>query len=127
MASLRRLAVIFQPLARPLAGSRWFPFWAILRHTGRRSGSAYATPIVVFATAEGFVIPLPFGDRTQWLKNLVAAGHGGVRSRGRDHAVSGPVVVDVAAADRWLPRPIRWLARRIGIRQFVTVQLDVPI
>ena len=60
-------------LTRPLAGRRFFPLWALLRHRGRRSGREYAVPVGVRMTVDGYFIALPFGERTQWVHNVVAA------------------------------------------------------
>ena len=73
-------------------------------------------------TDEGFIIPLPFGDATQWAKNLFAAGGGSLRSAGRDHQIDEPRIVDGEAAAAHLPPLIRFLARRLGLRQFVLVR-----
>jgi hypothetical protein len=40
-APIRRAARWLGPIALPIAGTRWFPFYAILRHTGRTSGRHY--------------------------------------------------------------------------------------
>src|SRR6185436_7904690 len=84
---IRRLAGPIAPVARLVAGRRWFPFYAILRHTGRTSGTAYATPVVALRTPDGFMIPLPFGDATQWAKNLAAADGGGLRFGGLEYRI----------------------------------------
>jgi deazaflavin-dependent oxidoreductase (nitroreductase family) len=104
-----------------MSGSRWLPLWAILRHTGRTSGKAYATPVVALATADGFIIPLPFGDATQWAKNLLAARGGSIRSVGREHQIGDPRIVDLEGAVG-LPPLVRFAAARLGIRQFVLVR-----
>lgn len=119
---IRRLARPLGPIAVPLAGTRWFPLWAILRHTGRTSGKAYSTPLVALRTQDGFIIPLPFGDSTQWAKNLFVAGRASLRSGGREHSIGEPRIVEgeVAAAD--LPPLIRFLTRLLGLRQFVLVK-----
>jgi deazaflavin-dependent oxidoreductase (nitroreductase family) len=119
---IRRLAKPLGPVARPLAGTRWFPLWAILRHTGRTSGTAYATPVVALRTGDGFIVPLPFGDATQWAKNLFAAGGGSLRSAGRVYQVGDPHIVEGEAAAVHLPPLIRSLARRLGLRQYVLVR-----
>jgi deazaflavin-dependent oxidoreductase (nitroreductase family) len=121
-APVRRLAKPFGPLARPLAGTRWFPLWAILRHTGRTSGRAYATPIVALRTEEGFIVPLPFGDATQWAKNLFTAGCGSIQSAGRVHEIGEPRIVEGGVAAAHLPPPVRFLAGRLGLRQYVLVR-----
>jgi deazaflavin-dependent oxidoreductase (nitroreductase family) len=119
---IRSLARAVEPIAGRMAGSRFFPLWAILRHTGRTSGTAYATPVVALATADGFVIPLPFGDATQWARNLFAAGGGTIRFAGREHAITDPRILERDEAGRYLPAPLRFMCDRLGLRQFVLVR-----
>ena len=119
---MRALARFVNPVARHLAGTRWFPLWAIVHHTGRKSGTVFATPVVARPTADGFLIPLPFGDITQWARNLFAAGGGTLRFAGREYAVTDPQIVDLAEAGPDLGPVIRFAARRIGLRQFVRVK-----
>jgi deazaflavin-dependent oxidoreductase (nitroreductase family) len=106
----------------PLAGTRWFPYYAILRHTGRTSGKAYATPVVARPTPDGFLIPLPFGDATQWARNLFAAGGGTLRYAGREQRIAEPRIVDREVGGAHLPRVVRFVAGRLGLRQYVLVR-----
>ena len=107
-----------------MAGRRLFPLWAILRHTGRKSGTAYATPVVALRTRDGFFVPLPFGDATQWAKNFFAAGGGAIKYAGREYRVVEPRIVEREdIADR-LPRLVRFASRRLGLRQFVAVRIE---
>lgn len=119
---MRRLAIRFGPMARPLAGTRWFPLWAVLGHVGRRSGTPYETPIVARPTRDGFLIPLPFGDATQWAQNLLAAGGGTLRHAGRQVAIDRPEIVSLDEAGTALSAPIRFASRRFGIRRYVRVR-----
>ena len=73
-------------------------------------------------TRDGFIVPLPFGDATQWAKNLFAAGGGSIRSAGREHEIDEPRVVEGAEAAAHLPPLVRFIAGRLGLRQFVLVQ-----
>ncbi len=59
------------------------PPWAVVHHTGRKSGRAYRTPVVGFATPQGFAIPLLYGPQTQWAKNVMADGGGEIQRGGR--------------------------------------------
>ncbi len=119
---IRRIARPLGPIARPIAGKRWFPFYAVLHHTGRRSGKAYATPVVALRTPEGFIVPLPFGDATQWARNVFAAGGGALTFAGRDYRIAEPRVIDREDARSVLPAFVRFLAARLGLRQFVLVR-----
>src|SRR3954451_24738767 len=121
---IRAISRVFGPIGGPMAGRRLFPLWAIVRHTGRMSGTAYATPVVALRTRIGFFVPLPFRDATQWAKNLFGAGGGTIRYAGREYRVTEPQVVDREdIADR-LPRVVRVASRRMGLRQFVEVQSE---
>jgi len=95
-----RLVKATAPLAARLAGHRWFPVWAVLRHRGRRSGRDYAIPVAVLVTADGFVIGLPWGPETNWVQNVLAAGGCGLRWKGRELRLTDPELVgaDVALA-----------------------------
>src|SRR5689334_16165528 len=69
------------PVTRKIAGAAHSPI-ALVRHTGRRSGRAFATPIMVRRIAGGFLIALTYGRDVDWLHNLEAAGSGGIRWNG---------------------------------------------
>jgi deazaflavin-dependent oxidoreductase (nitroreductase family) len=112
----------FAPISKLLAGTRVFPLWGVLRHTGRTSGKVYATPVVALKTQDGFIIPLPFGEATQWIKNLAAAGGGAIRHAGREHKIGEPRTIDSQEAAAHLPGWIRAVAARFGIRQWVLVR-----
>ena len=119
---IRWIARPLGPLARPIAGRRWFPFYAVLHHVGRSSGKPYATPVVALRAPDGFLVPLPFGDATQWAKNLFAAGAGSLTFAGREHRVVDPTIIDRGDARAHLPAFVRFLATRLGLRQFVLVR-----
>ena len=119
---VRRAARRLGPVALPIAGTRWLPLYAILHHTGRTSGRDYATPVVALRTSTGFLIPLPFGDATQWARNVFAAGGGRLRFAGRDESIVEPQVVDRQTAGPDMPLLVRWLAGLVGIREFVRVR-----
>jgi deazaflavin-dependent oxidoreductase (nitroreductase family) len=121
---IRALAKPLGPLARPLAGHRWLPLYAVLHHLGRTSGTAYATPVVALRAGDGFLIPLPFGDATQWAKNLIAADGGSLRFAGHDYRIAAPRIADLDEARHDLPRIVGFLTRRLGLRHFVRVTAE---
>jgi deazaflavin-dependent oxidoreductase (nitroreductase family) len=103
----------FNRFAVRAAGHRFFPLWAVLRHRGRRSGTEYAVPVAVITTPDAFVIALPWGRRTDWVRNTRAAGGCTVRWKGREWACTDPTFVgkDVAL-DAAGPVLRRMLARQ---------------
>lgn len=122
MVSVLKAAThVFNPLAMPVASSGVIPLWGVMRHRGRKSGRAFATPIALAATRDAFVVPLPWGDRTDWCRNVVAAGGGTIRYRGRDYAVRDPEVVSVDVARPAFPGPIRAILPATGIKTFLRV------
>ena len=48
----------------------------LILHRGRRSGRQYRTPVMAFKLDRTLVIALLYGEESQWLRNLSAAGGG---------------------------------------------------
>jgi len=121
-SSLRVGTRLFNPLTLALAGSRRLPLFAVVHHRGRRSGRSYTTPVGARRTADGFVIPLTFGERADWFRNVQAAGECVIRWRGADYPVIEPEVVDWETARSAFYPVERVLMPLIGIEQFVRVR-----
>jgi hypothetical protein len=66
---------------------------SMIRHQGRISGRAYETPIVPFATDDGFLVSLPYGPDTDWVKNVLARGSAVLVTDGHTYTVDRPAVV----------------------------------
>ena len=118
--AIRSAAQLVNPLVLRIAGRRHMPVVGIVRHRGRKTGRAYATPLGVRpAAAGGFVMPLTFGEAAGWYRNIVAAGWGVITWRGQDHTVANPVIVGRATALPAFPTYERLALRAIGINQFL--------
>ena len=85
---------LFNPLVLRLAGTRLLPLYGVIEHRGRRSGKAFRTPVVVRPTGDGFVVPMPWGEGTDWYRNVRAAGECVIRWKGRDYPLVQPEVLD---------------------------------
>lgn len=116
------LAHLLNPLILAFAGSPRLPMLAVIHHRGRRSGRSYATPAGARPTADGFVIPLTFGEQADWFRNIRAAGGCTIRWKGADYAVIEPEVVDWATARPAYYPLERVLMPLIGIEQFVRLR-----
>jgi hypothetical protein len=57
---------VFNRFTMLLAGTRLLPLYGVLVHRGRRSGKTFRTPVVVRPTNDGFIIPMPWGQGTDW-------------------------------------------------------------
>jgi deazaflavin-dependent oxidoreductase (nitroreductase family) len=68
---------------------------SVIRHRGRKTGAPYETPVQAVRTGDGFVIPLPYGSRSSWLKNLLAGGSATLVNEGEAFRVDRPEVVPI--------------------------------
>ena len=92
-----RATRVFNRLVLPLAGTRLLPLYGVIEHYGRRTGKAFRTPVVVRPIEDGFVVPMPWGERTDWYRNVRAAGGCVIRWKGRDYPMVQPELIDAAA------------------------------
>ena len=89
----------------------------LVRHVGRASGRAYETPIGPFPTAGGFLVALPYGDRADWARNVLAAGSATLVFDGEEVAVDSPEVVATSDVLEELPEGERRTLRTFGVQQ----------
>ncbi|QXV56517.1 nitroreductase family deazaflavin-dependent oxidoreductase [Amycolatopsis sp. TNS106] len=115
---------VLNPVMLRFAGRRhWYT--AVLRHTGRRSGKSYATPVVANRTENGFLIPLPYGTEVDWLQNMLAAGHATIELKGDSYEVVNPTIVDAAIALPQVSPGRRRVWRFFGIQHYVQADIHV--
>jgi deazaflavin-dependent oxidoreductase (nitroreductase family) len=100
-----------------IAGRRYVPLYVLLRHQGRRSGRAYATPVVGLRVPGGFAIPMAFGEGADWYRNTVASGGATIRQHGTEHQLTDPAAIDPDSAASPFPGWQRPVFRALGIRQ----------
>jgi deazaflavin-dependent oxidoreductase (nitroreductase family) len=67
--------------------------YSILTHAGRKSGATYRTPMDAFPTRTGFVLVVRYGPRSDWVRNVLAAGRATLRVDGEDQALTSPRLV----------------------------------
>jgi hypothetical protein len=48
-------------------------------------------------TSDGFVVPMPWGEKTDWCRNVRTAGECVIRWKGRDYPMVDPQVIDTSA------------------------------
>jgi deazaflavin-dependent oxidoreductase (nitroreductase family) len=119
---VRPLTKILNPLMVRLAGRRFFPM-AQIRHAGRRSGRAYVTPTSAHVRGDVMLIPLTFGNQSDWSRNVRAAGGCTVGLGGKTYRATSPEVIawpdDKALIASAFNPVLRAGFRPLGIRQFM--------
>ena len=101
--ALRRVnRSVFNPRTLRSAGEAGHQ-WSVIRHIGRTTSSPYETPVDAKPTGDGFVIPLPYGTKSDWLRNVLASGSAEIVHDGATHAVDRPEVIPTAAAASHVP------------------------
>jgi len=111
--------VVTNPLMRTFA---WrVPPLAVVHHVGRTSGRSYRTPVLAFASAKGFVIPMTYGRDVDWARNLLAAHGGEIEQRGRRVELRNPRIVAFGAAETHLPSALRPVFRAMDLPGYVVL------
>lgn len=81
------------------------PPWAILTHTGRKSGTRYKCPVIAIRSGVTFVVPLAYGDRTDWVRNVLATGGAELNRAGTIIHLGSPRVLERGADE------VPWILR----------------
>ena len=112
--TLRQLTRAGRPLALRSAGKAG-SHNSVICHVGRRSGRTYQTPVVAVAHDDGFLIALPYAERTDWLKNVLAARSAKLITGGQTYDVDDPAVIPMSEAAEHFPPKERRLQKRLGV------------
>jgi deazaflavin-dependent oxidoreductase (nitroreductase family) len=117
LARFNRVATnrVLGPLARRLPG------FAVVIHTGRRSGQTYRTPVNLFTRGDDYIIAITYGPESQWVHNVLAAGGADVETRGRRLILAEPEVVR-DPAQSLVPKPVRVPLRLAKVDAFMVLK-----
>jgi deazaflavin-dependent oxidoreductase (nitroreductase family) len=121
------LTKMLNPLIVKRAGRPHFRMAARLTHTGRRSGRTYVTPVGARRAGDLVLIPLTFGNTSDWTRNVLAAGGCSLRLEGIDYQATAPVLLSREAADSYVRaafgRLERASMRMLGIQQILRLSV----
>ena len=109
---------ILNPITRSLIAGR-VSFCSLVYHVGRRSGKAYATPVMAVIKDGHIYIPLTYGPDTDWFLNIQAAGLCRVKIKGKVYSASNPELVDAAGAATAFPNNFRVRNEKFKLNQFL--------
>ena len=113
-SAMRKLTQVTRPLALRSAGKAGSNT-SVIRHVGRRSGKTYKTPVVAAQHEDSIYIALPYGERADWLKNVLASGKAEVLTDGKSYAVDRPVIVPIRGATGYFRPKEQRLQRRFKV------------
>jgi deazaflavin-dependent oxidoreductase (nitroreductase family) len=99
------------PLLRPL--SKRMPGFAVIKHRGRTSGKDFETIVTAYRKDDLVAIGLMHG-KTNWVKNVLAAGEADIHMGRKDLHLVNPRVLPAGTVDPALPRVPARLAQRQG-------------
>jgi deazaflavin-dependent oxidoreductase (nitroreductase family) len=121
------LSKILNPAVGKLAGRRFFAMVAAIHHLGRRSAKSYVTPVNARVNGDIVVVPLTFGNQSDWVRNVCAADYCWIRVNGNYHHAVRPQFVnwaDVKPLVRATFNPLQRMAlRSLGIKQYMRLDL----
>jgi deazaflavin-dependent oxidoreductase (nitroreductase family) len=117
LARLNRSGInrVTRPVAERLPG------FAVVIHTGVRTGRRYRTPVNMFRSGDGYVIALTYGRERDWVKNVLAAGGCEVETRGSSIALTDPRIVRDERQTR-VPLAIRPILKALGVTEFLELR-----
>ncbi len=98
------------------------PGFAIVGHVGRKSGRTYRTPVNAFRTEGGYLIALTYGAKSDWVKNVLAAGSCELQTRGRRVRLVDPRI-ETDESKGWAPLPVRLILNRIDAPQYMRLSV----
>ncbi len=105
--------------------ARRLPRFAIITHTGRRSGRTYSTPVNAFREGDGYLFALTYGAESDWVKNVMEAGGCEIETRRRHIRLAAPRIV-TDPSRRWAPVPVRLVLGMIRATQYMRLTIADP-
>lgn len=123
--AVRRTSRATKSLALKSAG-RPGAYASVIRHVGRTTGRPYETPVEAVATDDGFVIALPYGSNTDWLKNVLASASATIVDEGHTYRVDEPEIVPMAVAAPLFPPEDQRAHRLFRVEQCLRVRRVEP-
>lgn len=107
-AQIKYLNPVVSPVLRHL------PTFGVIKHVGRTSGNRYETVVSPMRSGNLVAIGLIHG-KTNWVKNVLAAGAADMHMGRRDVHLIHPRVVPAGGDTSGLPRMARMIGCRAGV------------
>ncbi|MBN2085224.1 MAG: aminoglycoside 6-adenylyltransferase [Anaerolineales bacterium] len=96
-----------------------FGHFAVLTHTGRKSGKQYRIPIIAEPVENGFIFALTYGKKVDWAANVFAAGGCSLLWKNTDFPLRNPEFIDREIGLLAFPSFLRAALRAARIQYFL--------
>lgn len=73
--------------------------WAVVQHVGRKSNRDYSTPVLAWIRDDRVSIPIVYGNTSDWVRNVLAAGEFTMVQAGQTYRVAGARLVPADSPD----------------------------
>lgn len=96
----------------------------MVSHEGRWSGRQFRAPVAAQVNDAKVIIPLTYGDRADWVKNVLHSGRALIRHNGEMIRAVHPRIVGADQAIPEFPWPLQLIMRRIGMKSFMILDRE---
>jgi deazaflavin-dependent oxidoreductase (nitroreductase family) len=96
--------------------------WQAIHHVGRSSGRPYRTPLEAMRVDDGYIIMLVYGQRSDWVRNVLAAGSARLEIDGETVEVANPEIIAADEAFRRLPPDAKRPPSVLRIGEFLALR-----
>jgi len=100
----------------------YVPGYGRVVHVGRRTGRIHRTPVMLFRRGDEGVFALTYGPRTEWVRNVLAAGACRFESARLSVDLDRPELVHDPSR-RFVPWPMRLVLRVLGASDFLVMHV----
>lgn len=112
---------VFNPIGMKTAGQPG-AYAARIIHRGRTSGRMYETPVGAVATADGFLISLPYGLKSNWLRNVLASGSATLVHEGHTYQVDQPEMIPLQSVEKAFGSSDQTMNRIFGLTEVLRLR-----
>jgi deazaflavin-dependent oxidoreductase (nitroreductase family) len=95
----------------------------VLTHVGRSSGATYRTPLDAHPVDGGYVFILVYGSRSDWVRNILAAGHARLTLDGQDIELTAPRLISGQEAWRDIGEGVKRPPGFLRINEYLRMDL----
>ncbi|MGD2163261.1 MAG: hypothetical protein PVH60_09655 [Anaerolineales bacterium] len=97
--------------------------YTTIYHIGRRSGRHYRTPVFASYNYDTIIIPLPYGENVDWLRNILANGDCEIVGNKSRIKAADPELLSSKVATPLLPRWRGTLFQIFKIENFLRLKV----